>query len=320
MRLSASEELAEHKMNATNNRTVKNVSLSVIIPVYNGERFIRECLESARDACERFTSETRGVAEIICVDDGSSDSSVEVIESKFADVILLQNERNVGFAPTCNRGMAAARGEYLYLLNQDTRSRPDSILALYNKLLCDPQIGIVGPRFVGFDGRLQRECRSLPTYENVFYELCCLAQLFSQSQRIASWRMRWFDHQSEAFVEQPMGAAMMFRRSLLAEIGAFDESFPIFFNDVDWARRVLDAGYVNLYCPSAVVEHFIGSATRPQKPRMIRESHRGLYRYFEKWHKQNSVGSALTLHSWRLTLSVLGLIRSWYWTLRGRNL
>jgi GT2 family glycosyltransferase len=291
--------------------------LSIVIPVYNGELFVSDCLESAYSACERFTAETGGGAEIICVDDGSSDNSVEVIESQFPNVVLLRNERNVGFAPTCNRGLEVARGEYLYLLNQDTRSRVDSLLTLYRKLCSDPQLGIVGPKFVGFDGHLQRECRSLPTYENVFYELTGLARLFSQSRKAASLRLRWFDHQSEAFVEQPMGAAMLFRRSLLEEIGSLDESFPIFFNDVDWARRILDAGYVNLYCPSAIVEHFIGSATRPKKPQMIRESHRCLYRYFGKWKRQNNLWDKLLLLVWRVALSVTGAIRSWYWTLRG---
>ncbi len=295
----------------------KQIALSIVIPVYNGELFISDCLESAQVACQKFTAATGGATEIICIDDGSKDNSIEVIESQFKDITLLRNETNLGFAPTCNRGLAVASGEYLYLLNQDTRSRPESLVTLYNKLCSDPRLGIVGPKFVGFDGHLQSECRSLPTYSNVFYEFTGLARLFANSQKIASWRLRWFDHLSEMFVEQPMGAAMLFRRSLLEEIGALDESFPIFFNDVDWSRRILAAGYVNLYCPTAVVEHFIGSATKPQKPKMVLESHRALYRYFKKWQPTDGILSKLTLFIWRIGLSAAGTLRAWYWTLRG---
>ncbi len=295
----------------------REIALSVVIPVYNGELFISDCLESVRKACERFTTAGNGAAEIICVDDGSQDNSVEVIKRLGADVILFENEKNRGFAPTCNRGMEAAHGEYLFLLNQDTRTWPDTIVTLYEKLCSDAGFGIVGPKFIGFDGRLQFECRSLPTYANVFYELCGLARLFPQSQRIASLRMRYFNHRNEAFVEQPMGAAMLFRRSLLEEVGALDESFPIFFNDVDWARRILDTGYVNLYCPSATVEHFVGSATKPQKPRMIQESHRSLYHYFAKWRKNDSVREKALLLFWRVFLSMSGYVRALYWRLRG---
>ncbi len=293
------------------------LTLAIVIPVYNGELFISDCLESVYAASERLVADYNAGVEIICVDDGSSDNSIEVITSQFGDVILLRNEKNLGFAPTCNRGMKAASGEFIYLLNQDTRSRPDSIVTLFRKLCSDPQLGIVGPKFVGFDGHLQRECRSLPTYQNVLYELCGLAKLFPQSQKLASLRLRWFDHQNEAFVEQPMGAAMLFRRSLLQEVGYLDESFPIFFNDVDWARRILDAGYVNLYCPSAVVEHFIGSATRPKKPQMIHESHRSLYHYFEKWKSADGLWDSVVLKMWRVALNLSGSLRSWFWTMRG---
>lgn len=282
-------------------------ALSIVIPLYNGERFIADCLSSAHTAATFISHE------IICVDDGSTDDSVAVATASGVTHQVLRNDRNYGFAHTCNRGLRQARGSYLMLLNQDTRCRPDALKLLLARLQQDEQIAFIGPKFVGFDGSLQKNCAGFPTPAGVFFKLSGLAALFPGSRTLASWRMSWFDHEHEAHVDQPMGAALLFRRDLLSHIGYLDESFPIFLNDVDWARRAVEAGYRNLYYPPAVIEHFVGSATRPQKPRMVLESHRSLRRYLRKWFPKKKI--AVTAVATLLWFS--GWVRSGYWRVRG---
>lgn len=282
--------------------------ISVVIPVYNGESFIRDCLRTLERALEPFR------AEVICVDDSSTDSSVKIIAQDFPEVRLLRNSQNIGFAGTCNRGLREASGELLFLVNQDTRVEPDSIQKLKNKLQADKQIAFIGPKFVGFDGKIQKNCAAFPTFTNLFYRFSGLAALFSSSKRFAAWDMRWFGHETEMIVDQPMGAALLFRHDLLDRIGYLDESFPMYLNDVDLAKRAVEAGYYNLYYPEAVVEHFVGGATRPLKPRMVIESHRSLHRYLKKWNPQGYKLPALWI--WRIVLEVTGLLRSLYWRLR----
>lgn len=292
--------------------------LSIVIPVYNGESFLVDCLNSVRRETENIA------AEIICVDDCSTDNSVHLLLHKFSDVRLLRNHANKGFAPTCNRGLAVARGRYIFLLNQDTRLCAGALLALMRKASGADEIddeinsvkpvGFVGPRFVGFDGRLQKKCSSFPTFTRLFFTFSGLSYMFPDSSLLGGLAMSWFDHLQEREVDQPMGAALMFKRELLEKIGSLDESFPMFFNDVDWARRAVAAGYRNLYFPSATVEHFVGGSTRPLKSRMIGESHRSLYRYLVKWNPGASHRPVLFF--WRIILALTGLLRSWSWRLR----
>ncbi len=120
--------------------------------------------------------------------------------------------------------------------------------------------------------------------------------------------MGWFDHEHQIEVDQPMGAAIMFRRSLLDDVGYFDESFGIFFNDVDFCRRVKDKGYINLYFPDSVIMHYVGGSIKKMKSAMIIESHRSMYRYFRKYNK--SILSLPALYFTGLALFVSGYIRA----------
>ncbi|RME22995.1 MAG: glycosyltransferase family 2 protein, partial [Candidatus Zixiibacteriota bacterium] len=149
----------------------------------------------------------------------------------------------------------------------------------------DESIGLIGPKFVGFDGALQYSVRGLPSYRHVWYRLFGFDRLFLKSREFGWWRMTWFDHEAEMFVEQPMGAAMLVPRTVIETVGLLDESFPLLFNDVDWCRRIRDAGFRLLYYPEAVVEHYVGASTRQIPYRLIVESHRSMYRYLKKYAK-----------------------------------
>jgi GT2 family glycosyltransferase len=131
----------------------------------------------------------------------------------------------------------------------------------------------------------QRSARALPEYRHVFYDALLLSKFFPKHREFSSWRMGWFDHETERCVEQPLGSAMLIPREVIEKIGLLDERFPIFFNDVDFCRRLKAAGYKALYCPSAVVEHHHGASTRLRPVAMLIESHRSMYRYLAKYAK-----------------------------------
>jgi GT2 family glycosyltransferase len=231
-----------------------------------------------------------------------------LIEEKYPEMILIHNSTNFGFAPAVNQGLRISRGEYILVLNQDIRIIGDAIIQLVEQLKKDNRIGVVGPKFIGFDGVLQKSGRAFPRYRDLLYEFTGLSYLFPKSPIFGHWKMGWFDHLTEREIDQPMGAAMMFRKNLIDEIGLFDEQFRIFFNDVDFCRRAKDKGYLNLYYPGAVIEHFLGGSTRKAKPNMIFESHRAMYLYFKKYSRR-IIGRPL-LYFWGLTLFVAAIIRA----------
>ncbi len=253
------------------------VELSAIIISFNGRPFLPDCLGTIEDNLHSQSHE------VIVVDNGSTDDSVSFIQTAFPEVILIENGSNLGFAKAVNIGIKQAKGEYLYILNQDLRFRPGTADKLLTRLKSDPRIGMIGPKYVGFDGKLQWSARAFPTYRHIIYEALMLSRLFPRHHEFSSWRMGWFDHEHEREVDQPMGSTMLIPRAVIDKLGSFDERFPIFFNDVDYCRRMRDAGYALLYYPEAVVEHYRGASTSRRPVRMKVESMFSMFRYLRKY-------------------------------------
>lgn len=264
-----------------------NESVSAIVISYNGLRFIADCLNSLKAVLAGRPHE------IIVVDNHSTDGAVEYIEQHHPDVILIKNDLNLGFARAVNQGIEAAHHDYLWILNQDIRIRPGCLEAL---LECAGKLnrpGVIGPRYVGFDGRPQSSCRRFPRYHHLLFELTGLAYIFPRSRFFNGWKMGDFDHAVSAAVEQPMGAAMLVSRVAVAEIGMMDESFGIFFNDVDFCRRLQEAGFVNYFCVGGVIEHYVGGSVSRRKARMVWLSHISMYRYLKKWERRHQGNSLI---------------------------
>ena len=251
--------------------------ISAIIICWDGMKFLPDLMRTLADDLSDFRHE------IILVDNGSSDGSVEYIRKHYSGVNLIENARNLGFAPAVNIGLRAARGEYIYILNQDLRFRKGATAKLLHRLKQDPEIGLIGPGLEYFEGGLQHSVRSFPTYRHVFYRALFLDRLFPRHREFGSWRMGWHDLEKEAFVDQPMGAVMLIPRSVVEKVGYMDEAFPILYNDVDFCRRMMLAGYKRLYYPEARVEHYVGASTSRNPVRLHVISHLAFYRYLKKY-------------------------------------
>ena len=256
---------------------MSDIELSVVIVSFNGREFLPDCVETLKENLRAMSHE------LIVIDNDSADGSAEWIEKTHPDIALMKNPANLGFARAVNIGIQSSQGRFLYILNQDLRFRPGATQALLDRIKAESELGMIGPKFVGFDGTSRHSARCLPRYRHVFYEALLLSRLFPRHREFASWRMGWFDHETERYVEQPLGSAMLIPRAIIEKVGLFDERFPIFFNDVDYCRRLRDAGYRALYFPIAEVEHFLGGSTQHRPVAMKIESHRSMYRYLAKY-------------------------------------
>lgn len=255
----------------------KRPTITAIVIAYDGMKFLPDCLSTLTNDLKDFKYE------LILVDNGSTDGSVAFIKENYPLAVLIENGENLGFAKAVNLGINAASGENLYILNQDLRFRPGVARGLLERMSGDPTIGLIGPGYVGFDGQPQRSVRAFPTYRHVFYRALFLDRIFPHHRELSHWRMGWFDHKEEMFVDQPMGAVMMIPRRVVNQVGLMDESFPILFNDVDYCRRISDAGLKLLYYPEVTVEHFVGATTGRWPYRMKAISHAAMYRYLKKY-------------------------------------
>jgi GT2 family glycosyltransferase len=279
--------------------------ISAVIISFYGIDFISACLKTLSDNLSDYTHE------IIIVDNHSTDGTIEYIEANYPQARIIKNSANLGFARAVNQGIEASRFEYIWLLNQDIRIRSGCLNALLHCMDTLERPGIVGPKFVGFDGVLQKMSRRFPHYHNLLWELTGMAYLFHESRLFNGWKMGDFNHLESGLVEQPMGAAMLIRRECIDSVGLLDESFTIFFNDVDYCRRIIEAGYTNYYCAEAIIEHYVGGSVSKRKPRMVWVSHVGMYKYFAKWEgRRKSSFAVKLLHRPLLYLAGLMLVLS----------
>ena len=249
--------------------------LSVLIVNWNTRELLRACLESLR----RYPSELP--METIVVDNASSDESAEMVEASFPEVRLIRSPTNGGYAQGNNRAFEAAKGEYLLTLNPDTEALPETL----NQALCaldrHPHAGCLGIRQIGPDGKTQKSVRGFPTLLGIVGDILKLRQgVFD------SYRLERFDYAVEQDAPQPMGTFLMFRREALAAVGdashPFDETFPIFFNEVDLLLRLRKAGWSTIYSPVPTILHHGGESTKQVRKSMIWESHRSLVRFLRK--------------------------------------
>lgn len=253
--------------------------LSIVIVNWNTRDLLSNCLKSI------FKYPPTQPWEVIVVDNASSDSSVEMVRADFPAAKVIASEVNLGYAGGNNAGFAASQGDLILALNPDTEVLESTFAAL-NQIACNhSEVGAIAARLENRDGSAQRSVRAFPTWWNIFGDLTFLDRIVPGLFG-GGYRQHTFNYSEEQIAEQPMGTFLAFRRDALAAVGVaaqpFDESFPIFFNEVDLLFRMRTAGYECLYAPLVKVFHVGGAGTRQVRPAMIWESHRSLLRYMKK--------------------------------------
>jgi hypothetical protein len=223
--------------------------LGIVVVTYNSETEIGVCL----DACLALVPQ-QGV-EMVVVDNHSSDkTSAEVM--KRPGVRLIRNETNEGFAAAANRGIASIECEHVLLLNPDVR-----LMTGIEPLLecCDGEgVAAASGKLVGPEGRFQAgfAVRRFPSPGALVLEVLGVNRIWPGNPVNRQYRCLDLDPEQGAAVEQPAGAFLMIRREVWQELGGFDETFqPLWFEDVDFLKRVSSRGHQIIYVPSVVARH-----------------------------------------------------------------
>lgn len=219
--------------------------LSVIVLNFNGRAFLDPCLNSllAQDY-ESF--------EILLVDNASTDGSAEYAAQKFPTVRVIVNERNLGFAAGNNVGIRAARGNFVFILNNDTETAPHALRELAQPLLDDARVGSTAPKLLQFERR----------------DLIDAAGITVDRAGIA-WHLQHGQRDDGEMNSRPVfggsGAAVLYRKATLDAIGLFDEDYFAYYEDVDLAWRAQNAGWKCFYVPSAIVYHIHGASFKTHR-------------------------------------------------------
>ncbi|PSR01261.1 MAG: glycosyl transferase family 2, partial [Bacteroidetes bacterium SW_11_45_7] len=233
------------------------VRLSIIIVNYNVKYFLEQALHSVRNATKTIN------AEVIVVDNCSSDGSQEIVQQKFPEVQLIANRTNRGFASANNQGIKASKGEYVLLLNPDTVVEEDTFEKTLAFMDDHPDAGALGVKML--DGRgnfLPESKRAFPTPAVSFYKIFGLSALFPHSRVFSRYHLGYLDNDTTQEVEVLAGAFMLIRRKVLEEVGSLDETYFMYGEDIDLSYRIQQAGYKNYYFPGTRIIHYKGESTK----------------------------------------------------------
>jgi N-acetylglucosaminyl-diphospho-decaprenol L-rhamnosyltransferase len=226
--------------------------VGIVVVTHNSGKFVGACLDAA----------LRTESDVVVVDNASTDGTIEEVGRR-PSVRLIRNAENRGFAAGVNRGFAALGAPLLLLLN------PDAVLLTgLSELVAacaQPGAGASAGRLVGDDGATQVgfALRRFPTPLALALETLGVNRLWPGNPVNRRYRCLDVDHNQAAEVEQPAGALLMIRRDTWEQLGGLDEAFfPAWFEDVDFCRRMADAGLRILYVPGVVARHVGGHSFR----------------------------------------------------------
>nr|MBN1230114.1 glycosyltransferase family 2 protein [Anaerolineae bacterium] len=247
-------------------------TLGIIIVNWNTRDYLHRCLQSIYAGDGDFTYD------VVVVDNGSTDGSVQMVQDSFPQVMLISGHGNIGYPRANNLGLrhfglpdgpdqeSDETPDYLLLLNPDTALPPDALVNMLVYMEAHPAVGAAGPKLVMEDGSLDLACRrSLPTVEVAFWRLIGFSRLFPKHPRFARYNLTFLDENQVSEVEALVGAFMLLRRETIQQVGLMDEQFFMYGEDLDWCKRIGEAGWRIVYYPRVQVLHVKRAASRQSR-------------------------------------------------------
>jgi len=280
----------------------QNATVGVAIVSYNTVDLLRDCLDS-------LTHSTVAMA-VVVVDNGSTDASVPMMQAEFPLVRVIVPGSNVGFARGTNHGIQqlladAPALQYVLLLNPDTVVHAGALEQLVAFADAHPRVGVVSPRLLNVDGSLQRGVFRFPTPLMTLFDLFPPGEATPGRFSDSWWHGRYpqeVDGSQPFAVDHPLGAAMLTRVSVLAEVGMLDEDYFMYVEEVDWCMRVRRAGWAIWQEPAAQITHVGGASSRQFRAAMTLALWRSRMRYWQHWCSPRE-------QWWHRTILALGIWR-----------
>lgn len=247
---------------------LRGIPVTAVVVSYNSQAYLRCTLEALRAQ--------RGVEpQIIVVDNASTDNSPEMVRREFPDVELLANTRNQGLSGGANRGIERSLHPFVCTMNEDVELAPDALAIMAAYLESHPSVGAVGPHLRNTDGSLQPSGLPLPTAADVIGARYHLRRPFPRKCRR--------DFEQDCAVGVVPGACVMVTQKVLETVGGYDEhNFFVNWEDIDWCRRISEAGYAVHYVAGARGIHHLGVSTATNTAMVSMTGRSGAIQYFRK--------------------------------------
>ncbi len=264
--------------------------LSIIIVNYNGQFWLKTTLNSLK---AEYLAKTKRKVDVIVVDNGSSDDSVQFLEKQYKWVKVIALKENLGFSAGNNVGLKQAKGRYVMLLNSDVEFTSDSNLdVLLDYLDANKQVAVVTPKLVLSTGELDWAChRGEPTLWAAFTYFTGLSKLSPASKWLGQYHQTYQDLTQVHEIEACSGAAMIVRQTAIAKVGLLDERFFFYAEDLDWCHRFRAQGFQIIFHPEVVLIHHKYKSGMSSNSDSVRRKTRDYFydtmsQYYDKHYRQ----------------------------------
>ena len=254
--------------------------LSIIIVNWNTRNLLQNCLSSILD------SHLNLKYEVFVVDNASKDGSVEMVQEHFPMVKLIANEINLGFSKANNQAIKRSSGEYILLLNPDTTVKSCTLAKMVSFMDNHKDVDILGPKILSPDETVQFTCaRNFPNLCLEFFNVSKLDRKFPKSKLFGSYLISYWNHLNSREIDLLSGACMLIKKEVFKDIGLLDESFYMFYDDVDFCYRAKRKGYTIYYYADVSIIHYgggswVGTTKSKQRTKFI--TYQSMYKYYCK--------------------------------------
>lgn len=279
-------------MRSSDSTTAAGVCVAVVN--YNTRELLARCLESVL---------SDGAAHVVVVDNASTDGSAPYVRDRFPRVQVIENEANVGYGAAANQAVRHTSHPFVLLLNADTKIQPGSVAALVTHAARSPRAGIVAPAIETTDGA--RECSYFPFPGTLDWllENEPLAPLVKRLPPLKQRSVSFQPADRPRRVPWVVGCAMLLRREAVESMGGFDESYFMYYEEVDLCRRMADAGWEVHFTPAARVTHVGGASTSQYRTEMLIRHFQSTLQYYSRHYSGLRLGFWLTaMHVKRIAL------------------
>jgi N-acetylglucosaminyl-diphospho-decaprenol L-rhamnosyltransferase len=263
------------------------IDLGIVVVNYNTRERLRDCLQSLEA--------NHGAAfAVYVVDNSSTDGSAEMVGAQFSNVRLIESTVNGGYSYANNLALRQILAlnplpSFTLLLNPDTVLSPGALAQSMAFLNAHPDVGVVGPKLVMADGKLDLACRrSFPSPKLAIYHSIGLDKWFSTSQRFGRYNLTFLDEDQTAEIDSVCGAFMMMRTEALCQAGLLDETYFMYGEDLDLALRIKKKGWKVFYYPGVQVIHYKRAASTGS-PKAQYEFWRAAYIFYQKHYASTTI-------------------------------
>jgi hypothetical protein len=265
--------------------------IAVAVISYNTRELLRQCLASV------FAD---GAGDVVVADNGSTDGSVEMLRAEYRRAQVFVDPSNPGYGSASNAAIALCRSDYVLLLNSDTLLAPGALRALCAYLDANPRVAIVGPRLRNADGTLQRSLHQFPTPVVTLLDYSWVGRVVGLVPGLRKLYVASDSHEKARAIPWVTGAALAIRKSAFHEVGGFDPSFFMYYEEVDLSYRLYRAGWETHFTPAAEVMHVGGASTSQQRGPMYAQQISAALQYSERHH--SDLGVELTALALKFSL------------------